>query len=343
MATAAIQATLKMRATGCCSAPPMSSTGATSILPEPVQGVSITADGTVEPSRPFAPGRSLVLRAEMALIVVIANCPHVLDARPWSVTPLRATAWRGPVTPEDDDPQCDPRGASRLPQHGRSLPANDHHPIPISPACRRRSSTAKSCPPRALAAPANAGQTLRIRRIPGGQPGRSDFLALQRPLTIRRTLQRQVHHRAPRPTSILREELGAPCCSSNEGAADDDRHRRGRSAYRQHHRRGLFLRESNTLRYGHHTKVAAQPASRTFWTANVRARSRQAVWYGHQFVQFLHERAGRGDGALGIVDSISAPGLLLLTFVRRWMWWLWFQLSADQQPLQWFQSDARYA
>jgi urea carboxylase-associated protein 2 len=67
------------------------------------KGVSIAADGTVEPDLgPFGPGRSLVLRAEMTLIVVIANCPHVLDARPWSVTPLRATAWRGPVTPEDD-------------------------------------------------------------------------------------------------------------------------------------------------------------------------------------------------------------------------------------------------
>jgi uncharacterized protein YcgI (DUF1989 family) len=26
----------------------------------------------------------------------------VLDERPWQVTPLRATAWRGPVTAEDD-------------------------------------------------------------------------------------------------------------------------------------------------------------------------------------------------------------------------------------------------
>lgn len=68
------------------------------------KSVRIAADGTVEPELgPFAPGRSLTLRAEMALIVVIANCPHVLDARPWSVTPLRTTAWRGPVTPDDDD------------------------------------------------------------------------------------------------------------------------------------------------------------------------------------------------------------------------------------------------
>lgn len=68
------------------------------------KGVRISTDGTVAPQLgPFTPGRSLILRAEMALIVVIANCPHVLDARPWTVTPLRATAWRGPVTPEEDD------------------------------------------------------------------------------------------------------------------------------------------------------------------------------------------------------------------------------------------------
>lgn len=67
------------------------------------KGVRIAADGTTEPQLgPFAPGRTLVLRAEMDLIVVLANCPHVLDPRSWTVTPLRATAWRGPVTAEDD-------------------------------------------------------------------------------------------------------------------------------------------------------------------------------------------------------------------------------------------------
>jgi urea carboxylase-associated protein 2 len=67
------------------------------------KGVRIAEDGTVEPQLgPFAPGRTVVLRAEMDVIVVVANCPHVLDERPWQVTPLRATAWRGPVTAEDD-------------------------------------------------------------------------------------------------------------------------------------------------------------------------------------------------------------------------------------------------
>jgi uncharacterized protein YcgI (DUF1989 family) len=39
----------------------------------------------------------------MDVILVIANCPHILDPREdWTVTPLRATAWRGPVTPDSD-------------------------------------------------------------------------------------------------------------------------------------------------------------------------------------------------------------------------------------------------
>ncbi|MDE2403129.1 MAG: urea carboxylase-associated family protein [Sphingomonadales bacterium] len=68
------------------------------------KGARIEDDGTITPQvGPFEPGRSVVLRAEMEVIVVIANCPHVLDPRAaWTVTPLRATAWRGPVTPPDD-------------------------------------------------------------------------------------------------------------------------------------------------------------------------------------------------------------------------------------------------
>ena len=44
-----------------------------------------------------------MLRAEMNVIVVLANCPHVLDDRkPYTVTPVRVSAWRGPITPDDD-------------------------------------------------------------------------------------------------------------------------------------------------------------------------------------------------------------------------------------------------
>lgn len=68
------------------------------------KGVRIEADGTATPQvGPFPSSREVVLRAEMDLMLVLANCPHVLDPRrEWSVTPLRATAWKGEVTPADD-------------------------------------------------------------------------------------------------------------------------------------------------------------------------------------------------------------------------------------------------
>ena len=68
------------------------------------KGIRIAADGaTALQAGPFPPGRQLTLRAEMDIIVVLANCPHVLDPRPaYTATPLRIDAWRGPVTPADD-------------------------------------------------------------------------------------------------------------------------------------------------------------------------------------------------------------------------------------------------
>lgn len=67
------------------------------------KGVRIGPDGaTTAVLGPFAAGRAVHLRVEMDLILVVANCPHVLDKRPWSVSPLRATAWRGAPTGTDD-------------------------------------------------------------------------------------------------------------------------------------------------------------------------------------------------------------------------------------------------
>ncbi|ATW04610.1 urea amidolyase associated protein UAAP1 [Sphingorhabdus sp. YGSMI21] len=68
------------------------------------KGTKIEADGTITPLvGPFEAGRELLLRAEMDVIVVIANCPHILDPREkWTVAPLRVSAWRGPVTSADD-------------------------------------------------------------------------------------------------------------------------------------------------------------------------------------------------------------------------------------------------
>ncbi len=68
------------------------------------KGVRVKPDGaTALQVGPFAAGRQVTLRAEMDLILVLANCPHVLDPREdYRVTSVRATAWRGPVTAQDD-------------------------------------------------------------------------------------------------------------------------------------------------------------------------------------------------------------------------------------------------
>ena len=68
------------------------------------KGTKIEDNGGITPQTgPFAAGRSLILRCEMEVIAVLANCPHVMDPRPdWHSAPLRMTAWRGPITPVDD-------------------------------------------------------------------------------------------------------------------------------------------------------------------------------------------------------------------------------------------------
>lgn len=67
------------------------------------KGVTILPDGATRFTSARCPGQQVTLRAEMDVIVILANCPHVLDPRPdYTVTPVRALAWRGPVTPTDD-------------------------------------------------------------------------------------------------------------------------------------------------------------------------------------------------------------------------------------------------
>lgn len=66
--------------------------------------VKIAEGGSVVLSAgPFKPGRGVTLRADMNVFVVLANCPHALDPRTvYSVTPVRAVAWRGsPAGAED--------------------------------------------------------------------------------------------------------------------------------------------------------------------------------------------------------------------------------------------------
>jgi urea carboxylase-associated protein 2 len=68
------------------------------------KGVRVAPDGTTMlQAGPFTPGRAVLLRTEMNVIVALANCPHVLDPRPrYCVTPVRISAWRGSIPTEDD-------------------------------------------------------------------------------------------------------------------------------------------------------------------------------------------------------------------------------------------------
>ncbi len=68
------------------------------------KGIRVAADGTTElVAGPFAHHRRLTLRAEMNVFVVLANCPHRLDPRSqYTVTPVRASAWRGELTTAND-------------------------------------------------------------------------------------------------------------------------------------------------------------------------------------------------------------------------------------------------
>jgi urea carboxylase-associated protein 2 len=65
------------------------------------KGVRVEADGTLRlDEAPAAPGTFVELRAELNLLVSIANVPHVLDTRAqYTCTPLRITAWRNATTP----------------------------------------------------------------------------------------------------------------------------------------------------------------------------------------------------------------------------------------------------
>jgi hypothetical protein len=64
--------------------------------------------------------------------------------------------------------------------------------------------------------------------------------------------------------------------------------------------------ESNTLRYGHHTK-AQHSCVDNFLTANARAGRGKRDMVSN--INFFMNVPVEADGALGIVDGISAPGL----------------------------------
>jgi uncharacterized protein len=67
------------------------------------QGVRVQDDGALRFMGSAGANRSVTLRAELPLIVLVANVPHPLDPRPgYTCTALEVLAWRGaPTTPHD--------------------------------------------------------------------------------------------------------------------------------------------------------------------------------------------------------------------------------------------------
>lgn len=65
-------------------------------------GVRVDDDGTLRFDPSVLPGASLTLRAELDLLVTVANVGHPLDRRGVATTPLQLTAWSGEPTADDD-------------------------------------------------------------------------------------------------------------------------------------------------------------------------------------------------------------------------------------------------
>ena len=87
------------------------------------QGVSIARDGALAlDARPGRAGEHIELRAEMRVLLALANTPHALDPRrAYAGGPVRVLAWRGAVTAESDPI----RGSS--PEHLRAFQNVEDH------------------------------------------------------------------------------------------------------------------------------------------------------------------------------------------------------------------------
>lgn len=67
------------------------------------KGVRAEADGTLRFTGSAGAGTTVQLRAELPLVVLVANTAHPLDPRSaWSCSPLQVLAWRGAATGPDD-------------------------------------------------------------------------------------------------------------------------------------------------------------------------------------------------------------------------------------------------
>lgn len=68
------------------------------------KSVRVSPDGDLDLDGDPRPSTEVKLRAELDVVVLLANTPHPLDDRAgYEGSPVRATAWRAPL-PDDDDP-----------------------------------------------------------------------------------------------------------------------------------------------------------------------------------------------------------------------------------------------
>jgi urea carboxylase-associated protein 2 len=76
------------------------------------QGATVDPDGTIVFGGSAGPGRAVTLRAELPLILLIANVPHPLDRRPrYTCGTLEILAWAGaPTGPVDAAWSATPEG-----------------------------------------------------------------------------------------------------------------------------------------------------------------------------------------------------------------------------------------
>ncbi|MFZ4517506.1 MAG: urea amidolyase associated protein UAAP1 [Microthrixaceae bacterium] len=65
------------------------------------RSVRVADDGELLPEPSTVPGAHVTLRAELDVLVTVANVAHPLDDTSAPVTPVRLTAWRAPVPDRD--------------------------------------------------------------------------------------------------------------------------------------------------------------------------------------------------------------------------------------------------
>ena len=185
------------------------------------------------------PRRCVELRFELDTVVSVANVPHVLDTRDqYTCTPLRLTAWRSvPTRPDDPLRHATPETQrAYLNTDDWLLGRADRDPARRRRRRRPRARGRASCPP--------------------GERSRSPTSAATRRSTASSTTRTITPERYCAHTTIAAQRnifltIGS-VLRSNEGRplleiVDDTCGRHDTIG-------GACSQESNTLRYGHHTK-----------------------------------------------------------------------------------------